>query len=106
MATISLENNTITITEVNTHLDGGTQKVENLSSQLTSTNNDEFYLTATPVESTLQVFKDGMLLLRGDVGAGDYNFTPQTRLIKLHEGADYISSSDKSVIQAAYTSAT
>ena len=38
---ITLENNTITITEVNTTLDGGNQKTYNLENQISKYNGEE-----------------------------------------------------------------
>ena len=98
---ITLENNTITITEVNTTLDGGNQKTYNLENQMSASNKTVFNLTPAPVSSTLQFFVDGMLLKQGAVNTGDYIYDEVNKRITMN-----LEISTGSTVHASYTSAT
>ena len=97
---ITLENNTITITEVNTTLDGGNQKTYNLENQISASNKTVLNLNPAPVSSTLQVFVDGMLLKQGALNVGDYVYDEVNRRITMNWDID-----TESTVHV-YTSAT
>ena len=98
---ITLENNTITITEVNTTLDGGNQQLYDLTNQLTGTNRTVFNLTPAPIASTLHVYVDGVLLKQGALNVGDFIYDEVNRRVTLNFDAP-----QGAIVQAAYTSAT
>lgn len=98
---ITLENNTITITEVNTTLDGGNQKTYNLENQISASNKTVLNLNPAPVSSTLQVFVDGMLLKQGALNVGDYVYDEVNRRITMNWDID-----TESTVHVSYTSAT
>lgn len=98
---ITLENNTITITEVNTTLDGGNQKTYNLENQISVSNKTVLNLNPAPVSSTLQFFVDGILLKQGALDVGDYVYDEINRRITMNWDID-----TESTVHASYTSAT
>jgi hypothetical protein len=98
---ITLENNTITITEVNTTLDGGNQKTYNLENQISASNKTVLNLNPAPISSTLQVYVDGMLLKQGGLNVGDYVYDEVNRRITMNWDID-----TESTVHVSYTSAT
>jgi hypothetical protein len=98
---ITLENNTITITEVNTTLDGGNQKTYNLENQISASNKTVLNLNPAPISSTLQVYVDGMLLKQGALNVGDYVYDEVNRRITMNWDID-----TESTVHVSYTSAT
>lgn len=70
---ITLENNTITIDSVNTTLNGGDHTVYDLTANVAQDGTSrEFNLQPPAIQSTLQVFVDGMLQRLGADPEGDY----------------------------------
>ena len=98
---ITLENNTITITEVNTTLDGGNQQLYDLTNQIATATTTGINLTPAPIASTLHVYLDGILQKQGADNVGDYIYDEVNRKITFHGTID-----QNSIILAAYTSAT